>query len=356
MEHQVVKGICICCALSSVNVVSANTARIGAYVIDAISQKPLVGATVRGGFDNDNGWLAWTQPAPMNEDFKVTDENGRCWVQGETNNGEAGCAVRIPPQGYYRPCRGIGFSFAKKSLLGDWLPDNLVATIRLQRVEHPIPLFVKRVKLENFEKGIFKEKGPDGVLQYDMIKGDWLPPYGQGNVCDLEISSTKVITGKDRKYRNSSRRVEDVFFFDFIQKISVSSNDCLSAVHTSPFVGIRIRNGEDDGQGAYIYRKTGRYKRIDKFREWYSTHYDDFDASRCYTFRIRSQHDENGKLIEAYYGKIYGDFELQYDDRLGLTEIRFLYYVNTTPLDKNLEWDMNNNLCPSPGALNQPLP
>ena len=29
----------------------------------------------------------------------------------------------------------------------------------------------------------------------------------------------------------------------------------------------------------------------------------------------------------------------------------FLYYLNPTPLDRNLEWDMKNNLCPNPGMV-----
>jgi hypothetical protein len=39
-----------------------------------------------------------------------------------------------------------------------------------------------------------------------------------------------------------------------------------------------------------------------------------------------------------------------------LTTVRFLYYLNLTPLDKNLEWDMKTNLCPDPGWLNDRLP
>jgi hypothetical protein len=354
MRHSIVTLACMCCGLSPVSVF-ANTARIGAYVIDDISLKPLAGATIRGGFGNDNGWLAWTQSAPINEDFEVTDEDGRCWVKGETNKGRAGCSVRIPPEGYYRPCQGIGFSFTKKSLSGDWLPDNLVATIRLQRVEFPIPLFVKKVERRNYSNGLFREKGPDGVLRFDMVKGDWLPPDGNGETCDLEISSRKVVTGKDRKYRYASHREEDVFFFDFTQTISLGSNDCLSVVGVDPFAGIKIRTGSDVGHGQSIVREMGARKQVGKY-EWQRKRYKDYDEARCYTFRIRSRYDENGNLVEAYYGKIYGDFDFECREDKGLTTVRFLYYLNLTPLDKNLEWDMKTNLCPDPGWLNNKLP
>jgi len=34
----------------------------------------------------------------------------------------------------------------------------------------------------------------------------------------------------------------------------------------------------------------------------------------------------------------------------------FLYYLNSTQPDRNLEWDMKNNLCPKPGKIGQPQP
>ena len=30
--------------------------------------------------------------------------------------------------------------------------------------------------------------------------------------------------------------------------------------------------------------------------------------------------------------------------------VGFLYYLSPTPDDRNLEWDMKNNLCPNPGG------
>ena len=35
----------------------------------------------------------------------------------------------------------------------------------------------------------------------------------------------------------------------------------------------------------------------------------------------------------------------------GYKEIKFLYYLNPKSLDRNLEWDMKNNLCTDPGCL-----
>ena len=40
----------------------------------------------------------------------------------------------------------------------------------------------------------------------------------------------------------------------------------------------------------------------------------------------------------------------------GVISVRFLYYLNPAPLDRNLEWDMKTNLCPNPGLVNKPRP
>ena len=66
--------------------------------------------------------------------------------------------------------------------------------------------------------------------------------------------------------------------------------------------------------------------------------------------------DDKGNLKEAYYGKIYGDFEIDGDEKRGVTRISFMYYLNPTSLDRNLEWDMKNNLCIDPGSLSEPMP
>ena len=40
----------------------------------------------------------------------------------------------------------------------------------------------------------------------------------------------------------------------------------------------------------------------------------------------------------------------------GVADLSFLYYLNPTPNDHNLEWDMKHNLCSDPGDLSQPQP
>ena len=48
--------------------------------------------------------------------------------------------------------------------------------------------------------------------------------------------------------------------------------------------------------------------------------------------------------------KIYGDIR-PVSDKKNLYGVTFLYYLNPTPNDRNLEWDRKNNLCDKPGNL-----
>ncbi len=84
--------------------------------------------------------------------------------------------------------------------------------------------------------------------------------------------------------------------------------------------------------------------------------YGESDPDRCYYFRIRSRYDERGKPVSFHYGKIYGDFKVGCWLREGSCSVEFLYYLNPTPLDRNLEWDMRNNLYPNPGSLDERRP
>ena len=62
--------------------------------------------------------------------------------------------------------------------------------------------------------------------------------------------------------------------------------------------------------------------------------------------RIRTELDDEGNIKNAHYGKIYGDFRLC-ESREKVVDIDFLYYLNPTPNDRNLEWDRKHNLCPA---------
>ena len=334
-----IKGVIVVLGLLSMCQSNADLAKVGAFVVDGWTGEPLKNVLVRGGFDNHWGWLA-VKGAPLpNESFARTDVNGFCRLRGRTNIGEAGVSVREAPPGFYRPRYGEGWSFRRKNLLGIWQPDNLVATIRLQRVECPIPLFIKRVtKAERggFTTDIFP-KGED-TLRYDLLMGDWLAPVGTGRVADV------TFTRHPREDLGEGVNGADVRGPSYRDSMTVrfpGEGNGLVELHPPPSYRLRIRTAPEDGyRSEYLcWRGTNRKLEDDS----------NYDENRCFCFRIRTRRDDRGRIVEAYYGKIYGDITFVYQFRpefVPVASVCMSYYLNPTPLDRNLEWDRKTNLGP----------
>ena len=317
---------------------NADLAKVGAFVVDGRTGEPLKNVLVRGGFDNHWGWLA-VKGAPLpNESFARTDVNGFCRLRGRTNIGEAGVSVREAPPGFYRPRYGEGWSFRRKNLLGIWQPDNLVATIRLQRVERPIPLFIKRVtKAERggFTADIFP-KGED-TLRYDLLMGDWLAPVGTGRVADV------TFTRHPREDLGEGVNGADVRGPSYRDSMTVrfpGEGNGLVESNPPPNLRLRIRTAPEDGYRPEYLCWKGRDKTLE--------HVGSYDENRCFCFRIRTRRDDRGRIVGAYYGKIYGDitFAYQFRPEFVPASVCMSYYLNPTPLDRNLEWDRKTNLGP----------
>lgn len=339
VDMKTVKGAIVVLGLLSMYQANADLAKVGAFVVDGRTGEPLKNVLVRGGFDNHWGWLA-VKGAPLpNESFARTDANGFCRLRGRTNIGEAGVSVREAPPGFYRPCYGEGWSFRRKNLLGIWQPDNLVATIRLQRVEHPIPLFIKRVtraERGGFTADIFP-KGED-TLRYDLLMGDWLAPVGMGRVADV------TFTRHPREDLGEGVNGADVRGPSYRDSMTVrfpGEGNGIVELRPPPSYRLKIRTAPEDGYRPEYLCWKGRNKKLE--------HVGNYDENRCFCFRIRTRRDDKGRIVEAYYGKIYGDITFVYQFRpefVPVASVCMSYYLNPTPLDRNLEWDRKTNLGP----------
>jgi hypothetical protein len=210
--------------------------------------------------------------------------------------------------------------------------------------------------LTNCRNGIGGFDGTNSVVRFDLMKGDWLPPYGKGETADLEFKSTLVI--KDKAwFMMEPRKYDWVHFYNLGTTVKcLNKNDGFAIVNPNLHAGIKIRCADMKFETQELSLiNIGRNKKYHRNGEdWDCEDYKDNYSDMAISFRIRSRYDEKGNLKEAYYGKIYGDFEIQGDEKRGVISISFLYYLNPTSLDRNLEWDMKNNLCPEPGVINSP--
>ena len=327
----------------------ADTATFNACVVDDEYGQPIKDVLVEASFSNDNGWKAWTESAPIFRDRKKTGLDGFCRLSGKTNIGRAGCWVDAPPSGYYR-AGGRSFRFQKKDLFGVWQPDNLVATIRLQRVGRPIPLRVKRVGDHINRSRVGYVDGTNAVFRFDLVMGDYLPPDGRGEVADLVFDSRLT----DLTTTNVHRRARVFYGFENVVSFPGEGNG-LVPVATRPTDGIRLRTAPETGyRPTAVLRCGSRMKVVPP--NVLNEPYGDSDPDRCYYFRVRARHDAQGRLVSCHYGKIYGDFKIGCWLREGGCSVEFLYYLNPVSLDRNLEWDRKNNLCPNPGRLGERRP
>ncbi|MBR4615887.1 MAG: hypothetical protein IKO55_09790, partial [Kiritimatiellae bacterium] len=183
-----------------------------------------------------------------------------------------------------------------------------------------------------------------GSFSYDFLKGDWLPPWGLGEVPDIvfrRLPREDLGVGVNGRGQRS-RSFRDVVAVDF-----QGNGNGIVAVPVSVTSELKIRTSVDSGFINHYEQVCGRGKDLQAFRMR--------DKTKCLCFRVRTKYDDKGNVIEAYYGKIYGDIVMGWSYQ-GVSSVSFLYYFNQTPNDCNLEWDMKNNLCPKPGDIGEPRP
>ena len=316
-------------------------------VLDERTKSPLANIPVTAVFTDVP--MVWGGRSVDREERGLTDANGVCRFTGSSNNAWAGYVVGKQAGFYATPWRPyVATNRVRHILTYRCEPYDCMYTTVMQRVEHPIPLCVRQVHLRDRKNCIGGFDGTNAVLRYDFIVGDWLPPHGNGKYADIVIRTSYRLneTLKDRLN-------DGLTFYEFMNEIEFAGegNGLVEKSPSDVNCGIKIREALELG---YVHGKTlrfGRRRKETKAKGIWPDVYTECNKDRCYCFRIRSRFDDKGKLIEAYYGKIYGDFNFEGWDKPGLVGIEFLYYLNPTPLDRNLEWDMKNNLCPNPGNV-----
>lgn len=280
----------------------------------------------------------WWKSAPAsNLDKKYTDKNGMVQLQGETDKGEVG--YYLEKEGYYTAPKSE-IMFEKGSLLGfgSWRPDNLCITSKMNKIIHPIPLFVKNPCFDQWGKEEMNkrkltnqvERVSTLVASYDFIKGEWLPPYGCGLSTDVTIKAETELLGLD----TSSRHFMNMRYKTTYTVIFPNAGDGIIEMPFDPTISLKIRTAQETG---YDDKNT-----VTRWHQWLGVekqHQTSFNKNRCFAFRIRTQRNSKGKIINGYYGKIYGDINF-----LEIDDSPFYYYLNLKPNDRNLEFDQKTNL------------
>lgn len=229
--------------------------------------------------------------------------------------------MKIGDVTYYRDLGGE-FRFTNV-VSGQWQPWNPTVVILLKDVRNPIPMFARsltnrrpRLQVPEFDKDV----------GFDLMKGDWVAPHGRGEIADIHIKLTVIDLGQ--------RKIDRGPMFDAAFTLTFAdAGDGIQEFFSHPRMGSTLlspRFAPESGYASVLVKTAYEH-------ETESSHAKREDLN--YFFRVRATKDEQGRLVSALYGKIYGDF--RFDER---GRVAFTYYLNPTPNDLNMECDPERNL------------
>lgn len=245
-----------------------------------------------------------------------TDTNGTCAFAGKCN-GYVDWSAR--KDGYYQTY-GPQVTFTNETF-NHFVPQGKLYEVVLRKIINPIPMYAKRL-----QNAVMPAYGIP--LGYDLVKGDWLSPYGKGETADF-------IFRVDCQYGEKLK--DGVPAFEAMLTLTFSNDgDGIQEIIDSPLKGSVFhlpRYAPEDG-----YANSWSLRAFESERKCSPMAREDMN----YIFRVRTKKDEAGKIISALYGKIRGP--IRYGVPVSGAKMSMKYYLNPTPNDRNLEFDPNQNL------------
>jgi hypothetical protein len=205
---------------------------------------------------------------------------------------------------------------------GKWSPWNPTIDLVMRPILSPVPLLTKTIEL--------RDVPIIGEGAFDVVKGEWLPPLGKGTSPDFRFEwkgEWRGINDNEGELALSFSNPGDGLI---PQPYSYNSGSELRLFHKAPAEG---------------YADSRRWR--DEFKNP-PDHpvrivVSDVREDIAYFFRVRMITNSSDGNITALYGKIEGDIAYFGAGRRG-SGLRFKYYLNPTPNDRNLEYDGTNNL------------
>ena len=212
------------------------------------------------------------------EVHKKSDKNGYVEFVGRTDLPSFYYGGSKP--GYY-PVYQIKTHFLGKSLFS-WQPWGGVLNVVLKRVRNPVPLYVLRFRtMRDFHK-------PVG---YDLRCGDWVQPFGSGEVPDIIFSSDGYVE-KPTVYHGSVK----LTFPGAGNGILAVPRDNSSSLLRMPY--------EAPGDGYQSEINLNRDSVSDLIPRSDHDRMEFENRGGDYFFRVRAEEDADGRVTRALYGKI----------------------------------------------------
>jgi hypothetical protein len=157
---------------------------------------------------------------------KQTDSNGLLRLEGST---VADMNYTITKDSYYKTTGKYWFYHRGEDCIQDgrWQPWNPTVTVVLKERRNPIAMYAK-----NFDVRIPVLDQPVG---FDLQRGDWVAPHGQGTTADLVLKYTATYQGP----QDYSKRLEMTFSNprDGVQSAPLDRTSEFHSVYAAPEEG-----------------------------------------------------------------------------------------------------------------------
>jgi hypothetical protein len=292
-------------------------AKMTVRVLDESGQ-PINNAEVR---------IQFTQKIRDLPDFAIgnTDLSGEFEAEGYS---KIFLSADVRKDGYYSSATP---RFLFKSLTnGMWYPWNPMMQVILRKIGNPVPMYAKAIR-----STIPESRKPCG---YDLKAGDWVTPYGKGKTSDFIFTWT-----------NSPRPNYD---WDATALLTFSNPlDGIQEAHLDQYTNTIFRWPRQAPDAGYKPLFTAREAWPTGGNGKAITTFDPY-GRQAYFFRVRTV-VQDGKIVSALYGKIDGGIGID-PSRPPSCGLLFNYFLNPTPLGRNMEFDLKRNLLTNLPFLEQP--
>lgn len=238
-----------------------------------------------------------------------TDINGKWIFDGETTGNYI--QISVHKSGYYDS--KIKFSYIDMGAEhevkdGKWQPYGATEKVTLRRILKPVELDPKGK--------LFDIPATNSWIAFDVVKMDWVRPYGNGEVNDLELKfEWDGLFQNMSRFQNLQLRFPNCVDGAYVSKNATYSNFMYSyAVQTNANFLNAFEFSMRRENGRYIANKLGSDSEM-----------------LC---RLRSVTNECGKVVSCSYARFRG---IDFGGGVGKGNFYIFRDINPTPNDPNLE-------------------
>ena len=266
------------------------------------------------------GWGIMDGPKPdSGHERRTADLHGIALFEGRTKFPRFVYGARC--EGFY-PSQGFESQHTRQDA-GRWERWGLTIPVVLRAIRNPVPMYARVVQGSLPAKEIW--------VGYDLERGQWVTPYGQGQRSDFEFR----YEGSVESNKNYDGRLALRF---------PGPGNGILAHEQDPSMRSEFRMPYEAPEEGYVNTWAWRNACItEKKPGAVSKYIDESFVGRNFIFRVRSVLDEHGKVIRASYGTIRGPFIFDPRGDNANGHVKFTYYFNPDQT-RNLEFDPKRNL------------